>query len=363
MLPKPAESKQVSAYFVFYLVTSMQIGVGILGFERYISKAAGNDAWISIIISGLSIHVLLWVIYQILETGQNDIFGIQKHLFGKWIGGFFNFFLILYLTVFGIIVLRSFVEVIQVWMFPDLRTWYLSMIILVLVYLAVFGGFRVIVGLTLLGVIYGLPLLLLKFFPLQQSHFYYLEPIMNHSISDLYQGSKIMTLNYLGFETLFFYYPFIKDAQKSQKWAHLGMLFTIAIYLFTGLVSFVYFSKEQLAHTIWPTLSLWQTVDLPFIQRFEYFGLAIWLFVILPDLCMYVWAASRGIKELFHLKQKKGVLLVLIIIFAASLFLTDRQKIDMATTILNKTGFYVIYFYIPFIYIYQLIHKKVRKKG
>ncbi|MBM7693940.1 spore germination protein (amino acid permease) [Peribacillus deserti] len=363
MLPKPAENKQVSAYFVFYIISTMQIGVGILGFERYISRDAGNDAWISIILSGVSIHVLVWIIYQILKTGQHDIFTIHRNLFGKWIGGSLNFFFVLYMIMFGIITLRSFVEVIQVWMFPDMNTWYLSMIILVIVYLAVLGGFRVIVGLSLLSILYGLPLLLLKWFPLKQAHYYYLEPIMNHSLSDLFKASKTMTLNYLGFETLFFYFPFIKEANKSQKWAHLGVVFTVCIYLFTGLVSFVYFSKEQLSHTIWPTLSLWQTVDLPFIQRFEYFGLSIWLFVILPNICMHAWAASRGLKQLFSLKQKKGLVLVLLIIFIASLFLTDRQEVDMATTIVGKIGFYVVYLYIPFIYIYQLIQSKVRKKA
>ncbi|MBR8645717.1 GerAB/ArcD/ProY family transporter [[Brevibacterium] frigoritolerans] len=46
-------------HFCFFLMPGMQIGVGVLGFERIIAKEAGQDAWISVLISGLIINVLL----------------------------------------------------------------------------------------------------------------------------------------------------------------------------------------------------------------------------------------------------------------------------------------------------------------
>ncbi|WP_409288433.1 GerAB/ArcD/ProY family transporter [Peribacillus sp. SCS-37] len=353
MLPKPAENKLVSPFFVFYIIHAMQVGVGILGFERYISKVAGEDSWVSIILSGISIHVLVWLSYKILNRGQNDIFVIHRDVLGKWAGGFISFYLICYITIFAIIILRSYVEVIQVWMFPDLHAWYLTMILLVLVYYAVIGGFRVIVGLCFLGVIYSLPLLLLKAFPLKEAHFSNLLPIFDHSVLDLIKGGKIMTFNFLGFETLFFFYPFIKKPESSHKWAQLGVLSTTLIYVITALVSFVYFSQEQLFHTVWPTLSLWQTVNLPFIQRFEYAGLSIWLFVVLPNICLMTWAASRGIKQMTSIKQKHSLVFILLITFIACTILSDRGEIDMISTWINRLGFYTIYFYIPFLFFFQ----------
>ncbi|HAJ3957491.1 TPA: GerAB/ArcD/ProY family transporter, partial [Escherichia coli] len=41
---------KVSPYFAFFLNHKIQIGVGILGFERYIAQSAGHDAWVAIII-------------------------------------------------------------------------------------------------------------------------------------------------------------------------------------------------------------------------------------------------------------------------------------------------------------------------
>ena len=40
----------VSPYFTFLLLHSLQIGVGVLGYQRIISQFAGYDAWISLII-------------------------------------------------------------------------------------------------------------------------------------------------------------------------------------------------------------------------------------------------------------------------------------------------------------------------
>ena len=51
------ESKKISPFLVFFLIHSMQSGVGILGFQRFIAKSAGYDAWMSIILSGLMIHI------------------------------------------------------------------------------------------------------------------------------------------------------------------------------------------------------------------------------------------------------------------------------------------------------------------
>lgn len=38
---------QVSPYMVFFLIITIQLGVGMLGFERISAKLVGNDAWIS----------------------------------------------------------------------------------------------------------------------------------------------------------------------------------------------------------------------------------------------------------------------------------------------------------------------------
>src|SRR3954469_3851102 len=64
------ESRKISPFLVFFLITSMQFGVGILGFQRFIAKSAGYDAWMSIILAGLMIHIILWMMLKMLKIAN-----------------------------------------------------------------------------------------------------------------------------------------------------------------------------------------------------------------------------------------------------------------------------------------------------
>lgn len=362
MFPLPKDDKKVSNYFVFYLIHTMQIGVGILGFERYIAKSAGHSSWIAIITSGMTILVLIWLSYLILNRGKNDIVAIHHQIFGKWIGGIFSFYFIIYYAMFVLVLIRTYVEVIQVWVFPDVYHWVFIAIIILICYSYVTGGFRIVTGIAFLGVIYGLPLLFVKYFPIRESYLGSLLPVFDLSFKELLSASKGMTLNYLGFEVLFMFYPFIKDPPKSQKWAHYAVLFSMFLYLLTALVSFAYFDQNQLKTTIWATLTLWKIVDLTIIERFEYVGISLWFFVVLPNMCIGLWSASRGMHRLFSMTQRNALRILCLMIFISAVFLKDREQIDLLNQKMSEIGFYTIYGYIPMLFILQLIIMKVRNK-
>lgn len=77
---------KISPFLVFYLIMSMQIGIGVLSYQRDIAKDAGYDAWISILFAGGCIHVILWMIYKIAETVDGDFVTAHKYLLGNLIG-------------------------------------------------------------------------------------------------------------------------------------------------------------------------------------------------------------------------------------------------------------------------------------
>ncbi|MED0667796.1 GerAB/ArcD/ProY family transporter [Bacillus badius] len=361
MLPLPSEDKKVSPYLAFYIINSMKIGIVVLSFERFLVKEAGQDAWISVLIAGIATHIILWMTFQITIKGENDIAVIHKNLFGKWIGGLFTLLLITYLMTLFIMIMRAYIDVIQVWMFPHLQTWYMAFVLAILVYLYFTGGFRVMVGLCVLSFMLTIPLLMLKAFPLKSAHLSYLLPVMEHSPAEILSGAKKMSVIFSGFEVVLFCYPFFKQGIRAHRWAQLGAAFTTSVYLAAVLVSLLYFSEGQLEKTLWPTLTLWKIVDFPFLERFEYAGIAIWLFVMLPNLCLYIWAVTRGLKQLFSIKQKKSILFLLLLAIIVSSFITDGVQIRNFSATLDRISFFILFAYIPFIYLYQWIWQKVRK--
>ncbi len=114
------EKYKVSPFLAFFLVHSIQVGVGILSFQRIVAESAGNDSWIPVILAGIIVHVYIWFIYKILGYGNGDLITIHYDLFGKWLGGLLSLVWIIYFWLIGITVLRSFIEIVQVWMFPDI---------------------------------------------------------------------------------------------------------------------------------------------------------------------------------------------------------------------------------------------------
>ncbi|WP_100372478.1 GerAB/ArcD/ProY family transporter [Bacillus sp. FJAT-45037] len=358
---KPQAALMVPPFVVFYLVHSMQVGVGILGFTRYISEIAGYRAWMSVLLTGVLFHMVVWVIYQLLNDQEKDLISIHKRAFGKWIGGFLTFIFLIYVTLLAVTVLRTYIEIVQVWIFPDLQTWTISISIILIVYYALVHGFRVVAGVCFLGVVVPFFLFLTALAPLEFATPRNLLPLFDTSLKVQIEATKAMTLSFLGPELLLIYYPFIQEPRKSQKFAQFGILFTVFLYLFITIISFVFYSEKQLATTIWPTLSAWKVFELPFIERFEYLGIATWMFVILPNITLGLWAASRVLKRQMNITHKKSIPIICLIAFILSINFQTREHIDLLNTYVSKAGTYIVYFYLPILLLILTIIRRLKK--
>jgi spore germination protein AB len=356
------ERFQVSPFLVFFLVHSVQVGIGVLGYQRSIAKAAGYDGWISVILAGVLVHILVWMMYKIMERGNGDLISVHRYIFGNFIGSLFSLVFILYFTMLAITIIRTYIQIIQVWMFPDIKIWMLAIFIVWLVYYIVSGGFRIVTGVCFLEVVLPLYLIFTFFYALEFIHPKNLLPIFDHSIKEISISTKEMTLSVLGFEALLMFYPFIKNPEKSKKWAHYGVLVSTLMYLFLALLTFMYFSEEQLQENVWPTLQIWKIVEMPIVERFEYIGIANWCFIILPNACLTIWAASRGAKLVFHMKQRNTLIILLLICFIAVVMIDDHQGVKQLSNWTSKLGLYLVFVYIPILFFVTLILQKVRGK-
>ncbi len=353
---------KISPYLALFVISTNQIGVGVLGFQRIIAKSAGHDSWIAIILAALCVHFLLFIMYMMLKKTDGDIINIHQNIFGKLIGNFLSNLFIVYLIVQTILVLRTYLEVLQVWMFPELNIWVFSFYFLGLAVYIISGGFRVVVGICFFSIVLPLYLWFSAAFPLEFSSFRNLLPIFDHSIKDMALATKDMTLSIIGFEIILVFYPFIKNPEKSHKWAHFGVMYTTLVYLVMGVTALIFFSPGQLEKTIWATLSMWKIVQMPIVERFEYIGIASWMLVVLPNVCLSLWGASRLLKKIYNVKQKYMLWAIALFVLIISGLLTNRKEINVLNEIYSQVGFYFLYLYIPFLFIATLILYKVRNK-
>ncbi|SMQ64313.1 spore germination protein (amino acid permease) [Bacillus sp. OV166] len=351
----------VKPFLVFFLIHTMQFGIGVLSFQRTLSESSGHDSWMAVIISGIIVHILISMIYKILDKEKGDLIVIHQQTFGKWAGGLLSIGFLLFFLADSAIVLRTYNEVIQVWMFPLMKTWPFALVFLLGVYYVVSNGFRTVTGVCFLGVVLPFYLFFTFFVPLEFSQFRNLLPVWDTSVKNVTLSALDSMFGFSGFQLLFLYYPFIQKPETSQKWAHYGNLFSMAIYLFILIVTLVYFKQDHLLKTTWPTLTLWKIIELPFVERFEFIGITSWSLIILPIICLEVWGASRIAKQLFKMNQKRAVAIFLLVGLMICSLLKDRESILFATRILSF-AVYAFYIYIPFLFIVYHIRLRLRDR-
>ncbi|MFJ9500023.1 GerAB/ArcD/ProY family transporter [Brevibacillus centrosporus] len=351
----------ISAYLAGFLVHATQIGVGVLGYQRVIAEEAGHDAWIAVVLAGLATHLIVLLITKTLKSYPNaDIYGIQVDVFGKWLGTVLGVLYAIYFFLSATLILRTYVEVVQTWMFPNLPTWVLTAIILFLALYTIMGGIRVVAGYTFFSVSATIWLVCDLYYPLQYAQWEYLFPILEANAEQIFKGMLGMTLSTIGFEILYVIYPYVQNKERLSRSVQTGVFVTNLIYTFVMIVSLVFFSQGQLMRTIWATLNLKKMVSFPILERFELIAISVWLLVILPNIMVCIWSSARGFKRLFGWSLRKTMVMIVPVIYVICLLLVSRNQINQLNDLYSKIGLYAAYVYPLFLFV--LVKWKQRRR-
>lgn len=352
-----------NAPLLFFIVTKVQIGVGVYGFQSLIYTDAKQDSWISIIISFLASHIIVFIMFKILEMyDSNDVYGINLDLFGKYLGNFLNFLLSVYCGTIFFTIINNFTEVMVTWVFPDINPSFIVFTVLLLVIYTFTGGLRVIIGLCFIGFFLPQWMLAILLYPLEFANTNYLFPIFDNDVISLLKGAYAMSFTIVGFEALTTLYPYVKEKKKAQLYVQLGLFYTMIVYLFVMFVSLVFFSGEQLQRVVWATLSLFSIVRLPFFERIEIFTVCFWIIVILPNLCIYAWSAYRGFSRIIKVNEKTFILFFAGFIFVGSLLVDTQFQMNVINELVGHISFYTVFALPIFIYFIAVFKKKILKR-
>ncbi|MFD1357014.1 GerAB/ArcD/ProY family transporter [Fictibacillus halophilus] len=350
---------QVSPYLLFFIIVASQIGIGVVGFHRIIAKYAGYDAWISVLIAGAVTQLIVWIMFHLLKSAGGDIVEVHKQMFGKKIGGGLSGIIMVYYTLAAVSVLRGYIEVIQVWMFPTLPTWILASLILLLTYYITSGGFRVIAGICFVTVIYSISFYTYIFhLPNAYTHWDNLLPVFDHSFIDLLKSARASSYSLAGFEVLLMVFPFIRNVNKSQKFAHLGLGYTTILYTISAVTTFLFVSEKQLDHTIWARFYIIKLLRFSFIERFEYILISLYLINIVAILTLLFWASSRGMKLIMKTKQRNTLIPLLLVVFLLSELINDRYVLNRYIDSIAQASIGLFYLYIPLLWILFILKKR-----
>lgn len=351
------------AFYLIFILYSAQTGVGVMGLPRYIFKEAHRDSWISILIAYVFMIILLYVMFLILKQYESaDIFGIQVDVFGRFFGTILGSFYIVYSIAGVASVLLNYIEVLKVFLHPVLPAFVAAFFFLILIGYTVLGGIRIVIGVTFIFILCMQWVYIFMYDPISKMDLYHFLPMFQTSIPDLLRGAKATSFSLSGLELLLIIYPFIENKEKAKLPAFLGITYTTFVILFTTVMSIGYFSPQDIEEVDWSVLSLFKSLSYSFLERLDYIVIGMWIFIVIPNMCLHLWAATYGIKRLFKVRQKVALYGVMCVLYVLIFFVNTNMRINLLTDTVAKVSIWLVFVY-PFILLPLVLLKKKWRKA
>ncbi|MDF2524117.1 MAG: hypothetical protein K0R31_1758 [Clostridiales bacterium] len=345
-------------------ILAIQIGIGLLTLPADVIENAGHDGWITVFISAGAISLALIAIIALCRRfGGKSILEINQVIFGKYIALIINILLVLYLIFEAVSNLKLITIAVGIWFFSSSPIWILTLYFLLpSMYLTYFGlkgmsRFNLLVYLFI-PMTLGLATLNLPGFDYTQ-----LLPIGMHGISGIVKSLPPSTFAYMGFETLLFIFPFIKDKQNIGKYALAGAAATTLLFVLFVVVSLGVFGEEFLKKRLFAVVGLARMIKLPVLERVDLYFLAMWIPGMLLAVNAYHFLAFNSFKKIFNIKTRAFPLIIIsIIIFFASTFNEDANIVRAINVYSGYAAFIIGAPYPVILLLISLITGKGAKK-
>lgn len=353
---------RIRAFQMYFIIIGIQIGVGILGTPRYIFNVSHQDAWVSVLIAFIFMLLVVWSMFMILGQYDNaDIFGIQVDVFGKWIGKALGTFYILFFIAELLSVVIAYIQIIHVYLYPKMPALVIAILLISLTIYTVLGGIRVIVGTVFLFTLLCPWVFILLYDPITRMEWSHFLPLFDASMIELLKGARTTAYSFFGLEILFIIYPFIDNKKEARIPVFLALCTSALLVLVTTIISIGYYSPNDFNLMDWPVLSLFKSVSLAFIERFDYLVVAEWMMVTTPTMMLTMWMITHGMKRLYGISQKKTLYIVSIFLIIMTFFIKTNFQIETFTNVVVKFGFWIVFVY-PIILLPIVFFKKKRER-
>lgn len=300
-------------FHVSLLVFMIQSGVVIFSLPRLLAQHMGYNGWITLVLySGIAtLNILLISLVYRLSNGKS-IFQIIEHSMPKAIVFPFYLVLIITWTMFGCMIAKLYVVIFQVFVFPTTHPMFIKLLVDILTYILIIKGIYNIskAATSFFWMIIWTTLLLLYF--LRDFQWVNLTPFFFQESSDVATGGLKIFTAFLGYELVLLLFPYA-DKKGFMKAVYIGNMIITFIYLSVSLISFGFYSFNQLKRMKYPLIDMLAYIKLPFVERVENIFFALFLFTTMLGIVMYMWAATETARRLIPRANSKWLAGVLVI--------------------------------------------------
>ena len=306
-------NKKITSHQLFALSALSTLGGSILVVTSIMTGIAGQDAWISVLVTMVLGLLLMWV-YTFLVTRFEKLtfIGVTRKIFGKWIGTVVSagYFLYIFVTSYDI-----------PWYIGSFHTHIMHetpvIIILIVFYAALviaalYGIEAIARASEIFFVFVTVTFIISIVLILPEVKVQYILPVFENGTGSVLKAAVVLS-GYISLQntTLLMIYPASVDNEKQGKKALInGFLWANTVVLITVLVSILVLGSLLLAKSAFPTILLAREIIIgTILTRLEYAISIMWTISEFVIAALYFYAGIVAFSELVGLKSHKNIIL------------------------------------------------------
>ncbi|WP_270181515.1 GerAB/ArcD/ProY family transporter [Alkalihalobacillus sp. CinArs1] len=307
-------SEKIAPFHLAILIYMIQSGVTLTKLPRLLAVDFGTNGWIMVILVSFVACCNIFLIGLVNRIGGGkDLFDIMEALIPRGVMAPFYLLLAFIYSVLVILIGKDYVVITQVLSFQNTNAYYFIIIMLLLVIYLVSKDVYTITKVTAVFFVFTVWMTLLIFYHIPYMSFTRMTPFFLAEGENFLLGFINLFTAFLGFEIVVFLFPYIDRSKKNWfRSVYIGNMITTFIYLVISIVSYMFFSLEQLKLTSFPVLNLIAFIEIELIERIESFIFTLFLMKIVVSIVMYIWVAKLLFKRALPVVPDKWVTLILI---------------------------------------------------
>ncbi|WP_435922245.1 GerAB/ArcD/ProY family transporter [Paenibacillus sp. DYY-L-2] len=307
--------EKLSRFNIAAIIYNTQVGVVVFTLPRLLATHFGTNGWAALIPMFFFISLNIILINSVYRLGKGkSVFEILKSGLPRWI--LVPIYLVMgsAMAMVGCLVVKQYVMIYQMLIFPHTSDSHLKLVIDVLVFLLVIKGIYNMSKANVLIVFVVLSLLPISIAFWMEMDLVRMTPFLFQGGQDMGQGWIKLYEAFLGYELTIFLFPFAEKGKKWLKYVHFGNGFTFLMYLLVTIECYGFFNYLELPHLSFPLLEMFGYLRFPFAERIQNFLYSFFVLSILFTSGMYFWSSQLVFTELMPRLNKKWVLFLLILI-------------------------------------------------
>ncbi|WP_162463048.1 GerAB/ArcD/ProY family transporter [Paenibacillus psychroresistens] len=350
---------------LFFLIIKTQIGIGLLSLPSEIHRIAKRDAWISVLLAGVVIQLLLFVYWQLLKKFPNHTLSeITVRIFGSYIGKALNLiYYVFYILIAGY-ASTLYVHLIHTWMLPNTPSWVLLLLIIgIVVYLAI-ENLRVIARFFVLAsLLFGF-LILISFLNFtNEMHFSNILPVGQSGAMQIFKGSQRTFFSMLGFEVIFYFFAQVQNNPKGLfRVISLANCFVTLFYTYFVFICLVGFSPKALEQVNEPVLFILKGLTYQLFDRLDLLFLTIWIIPMTLTIVSYLCIAGKSLSR-NQSSYRRLVWISGVFVYLLAWYLSALENIDIFSKLLEY-GYFIMIAALPILlWLVSFLLKNTEKVG